>query len=256
VTQPRQIPSYPTHAATMVEWGVDTWLGDFTVIGLRPMTTAANRRLVDQGPPKPVKIGDRSIIGAHCTLYRDIVIGDDTRVADHVVIREGVRIGARCVIGVMVDLQYNVTIADDVRILNQTQIAGGSTIGRGTFIGPGVQTANDPHVAKFDLDDYRNRGQVGVTIGEKVFIGVGAILLPGVKIGDGARIAAGAVVTKDVPAGAAVYGMPATRRMASAATIEARLDALDIVNPEPARRLREELERISECQFDPYLARG
>ena len=85
--------------------------------------------------------------------------------------------------------------------MNQAQIAGGSVIGRGSFIGPGVQTANDPHVARHGLEDYQDRGQVGVTIGEHVFVGVGAIILPGVRIGDGAIIGGGAVVTRDILAG-------------------------------------------------------
>jgi maltose O-acetyltransferase len=99
-----------------------------------------------------------------------------------------------------------------VRILNETHITGGTVIGDGTFIGPGVWSANDPYLAHFDLDDYQDRGQVAPIIGRKVFIGVGAILLPGIVIGDGAMIAAGALVTKDVAPGAKVYGMPARGR--------------------------------------------
>ena len=152
MTAPRTIPSYPTHAGTFVEWGADTWLGEFCVIGQRPMANAANRRpLAEVDGNPPVIIGDRSIVGSHAVIYRD------------------------------------------------------------------------------------------VTIGDYVFIGGGAILLPGVKIGERAVIAAGAVVTKDVPPGARVYGMPAARRIADAATIDARLDALDAANPEPAQRLREAL---------------
>lgn len=175
-------------------------IGAFSVLGRQPIATAANRRpvrVVGAG-----RVGSGSVVGCHCVVYAGAFIGREVCIGDHAVIREDTRIGNRCVIGCMVDLQYNVTIGDDVRILNQTQIAGNSVIGRGTFIGPGVQTANDPHVARFGLDDYQDRGQVGVTIGEYVFIGVGAILLPGVTIGDRAIVAAGAVVTKDVPAGA------------------------------------------------------
>lgn len=233
---PRLIPSYPTQAALLVEWGADVWYGEFCVIGQRPMANAANRRPLDDGEPKPVKIGDRSIIGSHCIIYRDVHMGEDCRLGDHATIREGARIGKRCVIGTMVDIQYDVTLADDVRILNQTQIAGNSVIGRGTFIGPGVQTANDPHVAHHSLADYQDRGQVGVTIGEYAFIGAAAVLLPGVKIGDKAIVAAGAVVTKDVPAGATVYGMPAA-----------------------ARAVPREAEwrwPVGAETFDPHLARG
>lgn len=188
-----------------VEPGVK--IGAFSVLGRQPYATAANRRsvrLVNGG-----RIGAGSVVGCLCVIYAGVFIGKDVCVGDHAVIREDVRIGNRCVIGVKVDIQYGTTIGDDVRILNETQIAGGTVIGDGTFIGPGVQTANDPHVAHFDLDDYRDRGQVGPIIGSKVFIGVGAIILPGVKIGDGSIIAAGAVVTRDVGAGEHVAGLPA-----------------------------------------------
>ncbi len=209
MSSPRTIPSYPTHAGTLVEWGSDCWLGEFAVIGLRPMANAANRRMIPDGPPLPVKIGDRTIIGTHATIYRDVVMGEDCRLGDHVVIREGARIGNRCVIGSMCDLQFNVTLGDDVRIFNQTQITGYSVIGNGVFIGPGVQSMNDPHIAHHDLADYKARGLEGVTIGDYAFIGGAAILVPGIKIGERAKVAAGALVTKDVPAGATVYGLPA-----------------------------------------------
>lgn len=213
MTSPNTIPSYPTRASMLVEWGEDCFVGEFAVIGLRPMSNAANRRPIsDQGEPQPVKIGSRSIIGTHATIYRDVQIGEDCRLGDHVIIREGGRIGKRCVVGSMVDLQFNVTLGDDVRIFNQTQITGQSVIGNGVFIGPGVQSMNDPYIAHHDLSDYQARGLHGVTIGDYVFIGGGAILLPGIKIGDRAIIAAGAVVTKDVSSAATVFGFPARPR--------------------------------------------
>lgn len=177
-------------------------VGAFSVFGRQPYATGANRRpvrLVGAG-----RVGRDSVVGSLCVIYAGVFIGRACCIGDHAVIREDTRIGNRCVIGAKVDIQYGVTIADDVRILNETQIAGGTVIGAGTFIGPGVQTANDPHVAHHDLDDYQDRGQVAPVIGSKVFIGVGAILLPGVKIGDGATIGAGAVVTRDVPDGSTV----------------------------------------------------
>lgn len=201
---PRLIPSYPTQASALVQWGPDCWYGEFCVIGQRPMANAANRRPVVDAEPQPVTIGDRTIIGTHATIYRDVTIGEDCRLGDHVVIREGGRIGKRCVVGTMVDLQFNVTLDDDVKIFNQTQITGNSTIGRGTFIGPGVQSMNDAALFKADPEDYRDRGQVGITIGEFVRIGGAAVLLPGITIGDRAIIGAGAVVTRDVPAGSLV----------------------------------------------------
>ncbi|MGN8000960.1 sugar O-acetyltransferase [Sphingomonas sp. 22176] len=82
-------------------------------------------------------------------------------------------------------------------------------IGAGALIGPGVQilTADHPR-------DPATRGQMlecgrPVTIGRNVWIGGGALVLPGVAIGDDAIVGAGSVVTRDVPAGITVAGNPA-----------------------------------------------
>ena len=82
-------------------------------------------------------------------------------------------------------------------------------IGRRTLLGPGVQIYCADHA--HDLDG-RRRGlerALPVTVGDEVWIGGGAILLPGVTVGDGAVIGAGAVVTRDVAPGARVAGSPA-----------------------------------------------
>jgi len=82
-------------------------------------------------------------------------------------------------------------------------------IGRRTMLGPAVQIYCADHA--HGLDE-RRRGlerALPVTIGEEVWIGGGAILLPGVTVGDGAIIGAGAVVTRDVAPSARVVGNPA-----------------------------------------------
>lgn len=206
--------------------GMDVAVGPYAVLGLMPMTNAANRRVVFK--PGSGRIGARVIIGSHAVLYAGAVIGEDSRIGDHATIRENCRIGKRCVIGTKTDLQFDVILGDDVRVQAQTQLAGGTVVGEGSFIGPGVQTANDPHIAKFPLSEYRDRGQVAPVIGKHVFIGVGAIILPGVLIGDNAIIAAGALVAKDVPAGSMVVGVPARLHIDH--------DAVDAVLEEAALR--------------------
>lgn len=99
-------------------------------------------------------------------------------------------------------LNFNCVILDVVRV----------AIGDGTQIGPNVQilTADHPR----DPAQRRAGLEFGrpVMIGANVWIGGGAIVLPGVTIGDDAIVGAGAVVTRDVPAGATVVGNPATER--------------------------------------------
>jgi maltose O-acetyltransferase len=99
-------------------------------------------------------------------------------------------------------MNFNGCILDVVRV----------SIGDMTQIGPGVQilTADHPR----DPEDRRRMLEFGrpVTIGANVWIGGGAILLPGITVGDDAIIGAGSVVTRDVPAGATVVGNPARPR--------------------------------------------
>lgn len=105
-------------------------------------------------------------------------------------------------LGAGVFLNFNCVILDVVEV----------RIGDGSQIGPGVQilTADHPR----DPDERRGGLEFGrkVTIGRNVWIGAGAIILPGVTIGNDALIGAGAVVTKDVPAGARAMGNPARVR--------------------------------------------
>jgi maltose O-acetyltransferase len=102
-------------------------------------------------------------------------------------------------LGADVFLNYNCVILDVVEV----------AIGDGTQIGPAVQiyTADHPR----DPQQRRSGAEFGrpVRIGSNVWIGGGAILLPGVSVGDDALIGAGSVVTRDVPAGATVVGNPA-----------------------------------------------
>ena len=79
-------------------------------------------------------------------------------------------------------------------------------VGDDVFISGGVLTANDNAMGR---GGFQAAEMVGPDIEDGVAIGAGAILLPGVRIGRGATIAAGAVVTRDVPPGAFVVGIPA-----------------------------------------------
>jgi maltose O-acetyltransferase len=86
------------------------------------------------------------------------------------------------------------------------------SIGEGTAIGPAVQILAADHPRDPRLRRQKIRFGRPVTIGANVWIGGGAIILPGVTIGDDAIVGAGSVVTRDVPAGATVVGNPARER--------------------------------------------
>ncbi|MFC5510188.1 sugar O-acetyltransferase [Massilia jejuensis] len=107
--------------------------------------------------------------------------------------------GSNIHLGKNVFVNYNCVILDVVRV----------TIGADTRIGPAVQIYTADHPRDPALRRSGLESGVPVKIGSNVWIGGGAIILPGVTIGDNAIVGAGSVVTRDVPAGATVAGNPA-----------------------------------------------
>lgn len=106
-----------------------------------------------------------------------------------------------------IDFPNQMKIGKDVFVNHSLtcMAVGGISIGRGTMIGPHVIIVTDNH----DLQNKMILVCRGVEIGENVWIGAAARILPGVHIGDNAVVGAGAVVTKDVEANTVVAGVPA-----------------------------------------------
>lgn len=86
------------------------------------------------------------------------------------------------------------------------------SIGEGTAIGPAVQILSSDHPRDPQLRREKVRFGRPVTIGANVWIGGGAIILPGVTVGDDAIVGAGSIVTRDVSPGATVAGNPARQK--------------------------------------------
>ena len=116
----------------------------------------------------------------------------------------GCKISDNCKIGPFVEIQSEVTIGEKSTVSSHSFICSGVEIGKEVFIGHGVMFIND----KFDSDKIDNWVKRDTYIGDNVRIGSNSTILP-VKIGNGAVIGAGSVVTKDVPPGATVCGNPA-----------------------------------------------
>jgi acetyltransferase-like isoleucine patch superfamily enzyme len=127
----------------------------------------------------------------------------------------GARIGDRVKLlkGIWVDRFEGLIIGDDVSIAKGVLIlaVGGVEIGDRSMVGPGSKLISAGHVIPKDRKPMRFSGAFlkKITIEKDVWIGAQAIILPGVKVGEGAIVAAGAVVTKDVPPFAMVGGVPA-----------------------------------------------
>ena len=153
-----------------------------------------------------VIIGDDCIIRSGAILYSDVVLGNQCQTGHNVMIREKTFIGNHTAVGTSTVIEGNVTIGDNVSIQSQAFIPTNTKIGSNVFIGPNVVITNDKYPPT------GIGGLVGATIADFAAIGANVTLLPGVKIGRAAVVAAGSVVTKDVPAGMMAMGNPARLR--------------------------------------------
>lgn len=138
---------------------------------------------------------------AHVTP--DCVIGEGSVVWQFASIVRGARLGRDCSIADSVTID-GAAIGNEVRIQKGAFVSPGVKIGDNVFIGPGVVVCNDAwprtHKDGYEPEIYDGT-RWAVIVESGASIGAGAVILPGVRIGEDAMIAAGSVVTRDVPAG-------------------------------------------------------
>ncbi len=132
-------------------------------------------------------------------------IGDDTKIWQFSVILKDAVIGKNCNICAQVFIENDVKIGDNVTVKCGVQLWDGITLEDNVFIGPNVTFANDKHPRSKIYPDSFWR----TTVKKGASIGANATLCPGITIGEGAMVGAGAVVTKDVPPHMTVVGNPA-----------------------------------------------
>ncbi len=148
-------------------------------------------------------IGKNAVIRSGTVIYCDVTIGDNFQSGHNVMIREKTRIGNRVAIGTSAVIEGNTIIGDEVSLQSMVYIPTDTVIGNNVFIGPNTVLTNDRYPPT------RIGGLKGPQIRANAAIGANATLLPGVCIGEGALVAAGAIVTRDVPAHMLAIGAPA-----------------------------------------------
>ncbi len=180
-------------------------IGANAVLGQRP-TKASTSTLKTSSDLPGLTIGSDTAVGVGAILYAGSSIGKNCFVADAAQVRE------RCTIGNSVIVGHAATVENDCFIGHRTKIQTGayitaySTLEEDVFIAPMVTTTNDNFMGR---TQERFAHIKGVTAKKGSRIGGNAVILPGIIIGQEAVVAAGSVVTKDVPSYRIVMGVPA-----------------------------------------------
>lgn len=148
-------------------------------------------------------MGHNVIIRSDAVIYSNVFMGDYVRTGHKILIRENTRIGSNVLVGTNTVIDNNCQIGSHVSIQSAVYLPSNTIIEDHVFLGPSATLANDryPIREKTDLP--------APIIRKGASIGANATLLPGIEIGEGAMVAAGAVVTESVPAWHCAIGVPA-----------------------------------------------
>jgi len=174
-------------------------IGDGTLI--EPDVEVGWRYHPDCGP---ARIGRHGILRKGTLIYGDVTAGDYLQTGHYTVIRAKVRMGDYCTVSNHSTLEGIIRMGTGVRIMSHVYIPSRTWFGDRVFVGPGVMFLN----ARIPGREGTLTTPRGATIEDHVVIGGGCTILPGITIGAGSFIAAGAVVTKDVPPRSLVLGVP------------------------------------------------
>lgn len=185
--------------------GDNVRIDDNAIIGKLPMKASLST-LKEDKDLAPTIIGDNCLIGANTVIYIGANIFHHVLVADLASIREKTFILEYTIIGRGVTVENNVFIGRCCKLESECYITAYSDLADYVFIAPGVITSNDNYVGR---TEERFKHFKGITVKRGGRIGAGAVILPGKVIGEDALVAAGSVVTKDVPSRKVVMGSPA-----------------------------------------------
>jgi acetyltransferase-like isoleucine patch superfamily enzyme len=186
------------------ELGESVVIGDNAVVGKRPVL--GKRSTARRAELPPLVVGDGSAILACAVVFAGTRLGRGVIVGDQACVRERCELADEVVVGRGSLVENDVTIGARTRIQANAYVTAYSTLEEDVFIAPGVTTTNDNFMGRTEkrLELLR-----GATIRRGARVGGGAVLLPGIEIGEEAFIGAGAVVIRDVPPRAVMVGNPA-----------------------------------------------
>jgi acetyltransferase-like isoleucine patch superfamily enzyme len=195
-------PSAIVYPGTVLGEGVKVL--ENAVVGKQP--SLSPRSTARREPLPPTVVGDGTIVSSGAIVFAGSEIGARVILGDQSCVRERVRVGDDVVIGRGSLVENDTTIGAMTKIQAEAYVTAYSTLEEHVFIAPCVVTTNDNFMGRTER---RHELIKGPTIRRGARVGGGAILCPGVEIGEEAFVGAGAVVTKDVEARMLVVGSPA-----------------------------------------------
>ncbi|MCB2186274.1 MAG: transferase [Deltaproteobacteria bacterium] len=172
----------------------------------RPTANTGIRRQPREDGARKTLIGDGCHIGHGVTIYQGAHIGPRCMICDGARIGPGAELEKGVLIAQNVTVNRGAMIGSFTKVMDLAHITGDMRIGERCFIAPGVMSANDNSMGRANPPETRPP-----IVQDDVRIGLGARILPGVVLGRGCVIGAGAVVTDDTEPGWLYLGVPAHR---------------------------------------------
>lgn len=152
---------------------------------------------------KPPQIGKNALLRSNTVIYNDVEIGNDFQTGHGVLVREKTKIGDKVLLGTNSVIEGHADIGSKISIQSNVYIPKNSYIEDKVFIGPCACFTNDRYPLRAD---YKLKGPV---INKGASIGANSTFLSGIEVGEGAMVAAGAIVTRDIPPYYLAIGAPA-----------------------------------------------
>jgi acetyltransferase-like isoleucine patch superfamily enzyme len=189
------------HPGTVCGSGVT--IQDGAVLGKPPAFGARSRAARE--PLTPLMVGSGSVVCAGAVVVAGVALGDGVVIGDQAYVRERTAVGRESMIGRGCSIENDVLIGSRVRVQSNSYIASFSELEDDVFVAPCVVTTNDMTAGRRPKDVPLR----GPRLRRACRIGGGAVLLPGVEIGEEAFVGAGSVVTRDVAPRMVAFGSPA-----------------------------------------------
>jgi acetyltransferase-like isoleucine patch superfamily enzyme len=188
------------HAGTVI--GDGCLIEDHAILGKRPRLARGSSA---QGEVGDLQLGARVTVCSGAVVFAGAKVADEAILGDQSYVRERSSIGAGSVIGRGSVVDNDVVVGARVKVQTNVYLTAFTVIEDDVFVGPGATTTNDDTMNRHGPEMCLR----GATLRRACRVGGGAVITPGVEIGEEAFVAAGAVVTKDVPPRAVVIGVPA-----------------------------------------------